>query len=707
MINSLRVRNYRKHQEFETDFDSGLNLLVGDNFAGKSTLLNAIRYALGGARAVPGKAEDLTCWTGAGDLEVRLTFDINGDSYVITRTLRNARLERPGDDKPRATGHAPVTAEVEALLGRTMKDFRAFQVTAQGDAADLLEAGSTVLAGYVATVTGMDVIDRGVLWLATKTTESAGALAVLPDLEEGIGVQEAAVLGLSEELKEAYLTARAAEVAEQVGAEKLREQIETRDELAKAFTAAEQTRAAVDLGRHTVAALEDEIRRTLDAMPGPAPYSSEHVQQQLNSLLGQQAEADEHARSLASLEAVTASAKGTCDTLKAELDALTEQMKKTRAPAAIESQIKGSDQVWADACSELKVATAEAEGAVCPACNRPFEGRDPAVLEKAKEDAATRVGTLSDRRYKLRMELATSRDLAAGVAGKVEALAQWEDYRGACQAKLDQARTEVVAPPDPVVLAYWKDLVVPTAAAERTLAVTAGQLQQREQDLARARKRLAQAEAALIPGPELVEVDNWSSMVSIHQQQQTDRQRRRAEAQQAEALLNHQLTAAKDLLEGMRVNQARRIKIEARHRGLKELTKFLRDNRDRYTESFWSALLEHASLFVAEALPGEGITIGRNAEGDFVYVEAGQEKLVAGNASGYQAAVFSLAVKLALADALGGEFSTLLLDEVTAAARDERSLDLVRALAGQDRQVLLVSHRGADSSVACNIIEVG
>lgn len=48
MIEKLMVRNYRIFDSFELDFNAGMNLLVGDNDAGKSTVLEAINLALTG-----------------------------------------------------------------------------------------------------------------------------------------------------------------------------------------------------------------------------------------------------------------------------------------------------------------------------------------------------------------------------------------------------------------------------------------------------------------------------------------------------------------------------------------------------------------------------------------------------------------------------------------------------------------------------------
>lgn len=48
MIQKIAIRNYRKFREFDLEFSPGMNIVVGDNDTGKSTLIEAINLALSG-----------------------------------------------------------------------------------------------------------------------------------------------------------------------------------------------------------------------------------------------------------------------------------------------------------------------------------------------------------------------------------------------------------------------------------------------------------------------------------------------------------------------------------------------------------------------------------------------------------------------------------------------------------------------------------
>ena len=69
-----------------------------------------------------------------------------------------------------------------------------------------------------------------------------------------------------------------------------------------------------------------------------------------------------------------------------------------------------------------------------------------------------------------------------------------------------------------------------------------------------------------------------------------------------------------------------------------------------------------------------------------------------------QLAILGVAVKLALAAAIGSTFDVLLLDEVSAAASDENALRLTECLAATGQQVFLITHREADAVAAQDVI---
>ena len=132
IVRSLALRNYRSVRKLDLDFpESGLLGIVGDNGAGKSSILEAIAWALYGSQAIkPRKTEGLTT-VGEKGCKVVLEFDQGGSAYVLTRTLKNAKLVL--GSKEIASMTSGVNEHIVDLLNMDYKAFFTSIYTRQGD----------------------------------------------------------------------------------------------------------------------------------------------------------------------------------------------------------------------------------------------------------------------------------------------------------------------------------------------------------------------------------------------------------------------------------------------------------------------------------------------------------------------------------------------------------------------------------------------
>ena len=112
MIKTLQLKNFRQHTDLALSFDQGVTVLRGANEAGKSTVFEAIAYALFGARAT--RNNELTTWgQPEGSHQVLLTFEIGGVEYTIKRNAKSAELNYEGG---RVTGQTDTARFCEQLL---------------------------------------------------------------------------------------------------------------------------------------------------------------------------------------------------------------------------------------------------------------------------------------------------------------------------------------------------------------------------------------------------------------------------------------------------------------------------------------------------------------------------------------------------------------------------------------------------------------
>lgn len=143
---SLSLSGYRQFLEHSTlDVPEGLTGICGPNGVGKSKLIEAIGYALYGARpqVMPSgdKAKDIPSSAGSKAVpEVKLVVDLKGQRYEITRSAhsRKTEIRLDGAADPLATSTTGVTKEVIGLLRLSPDAFVGTFVAKQNEVAGLL-----------------------------------------------------------------------------------------------------------------------------------------------------------------------------------------------------------------------------------------------------------------------------------------------------------------------------------------------------------------------------------------------------------------------------------------------------------------------------------------------------------------------------------------------------------------------------------------
>ncbi|HZY94041.1 MAG TPA: ATPase, T2SS/T4P/T4SS family [Candidatus Bathyarchaeia archaeon] len=150
---SLYAQNFKKLKLGKPlELSEGIILITGLNESGKSTILDAILYALFGRMIRPSQLPSNTeiISYGSGEAQVRLDFEVGNKRYRVVREVHRTRPNRAmlyeisSDGKTRtlAATVKDTTREIEGLLGEiTYNEIVASTVVAQKDLERLINQG--------------------------------------------------------------------------------------------------------------------------------------------------------------------------------------------------------------------------------------------------------------------------------------------------------------------------------------------------------------------------------------------------------------------------------------------------------------------------------------------------------------------------------------------------------------------------------------
>jgi exonuclease SbcC len=198
-INSLHLVNFRQHASSRITFESGLTGIIGANGSGKTTVLEAIGWALYGNPAARGKRESIR-FARAGaraSVRVELDFSLGGHRYRVARGLTSAELYLDGADQPIANSTTGVTDLLQRRLGMTRAEFFNTYFTGQKELNVMAAMKPVERAQFVSRVLGYERL------------RTAQGLA-----RERRNLLRAEVLGLQQAMPDAAGVARAAADAE-------------------------------------------------------------------------------------------------------------------------------------------------------------------------------------------------------------------------------------------------------------------------------------------------------------------------------------------------------------------------------------------------------------------------------------------------------------------------------------------------------------
>lgn len=169
MLQSVELVNFLSHSNTKLSFDRGVTVFVGQNGAGKSSIIDAITFALFGEHIR--KSTKGLLRRGSNQAYVKVNFTIGNRELEAVRKIdakgtSSAQLyeKKNGELTPLAAGERKqfgesMTKEIENLVGLDFEKLKVASIVQQGELQSIIEADPKKFKELVNAIIGIDKLD--------------------------------------------------------------------------------------------------------------------------------------------------------------------------------------------------------------------------------------------------------------------------------------------------------------------------------------------------------------------------------------------------------------------------------------------------------------------------------------------------------------------------------------------------------------------
>src|SRR5438445_811382 len=642
----LRLVNFRQHADTELEFGPGITGIIGPNGSGKTSILEAIAWALYGVQAVRGDKDSIRRLgaKGRAGVEVDLEFRLGAHEYRVKRGLSTAVLHQDG--QVIANSLKAVTDKLERTLGMTHDEFFNTYFTGQKELAVMAALGKTERAAFLSRVLGYERLREA----QERVREVRNGVAALEGLQRETATRRTEEAQLAELARNIRMLER-----------RLTELGDVPESLTRADAAARELHERLEAVERVA-----EEERTLWVR------DRQYAETKRTELLKQYEEVKEQRDQIVKL-----GPQGTCPTCKRPLGP-----EYAGVLALLDAQLEvitGDGKYFRQRLEQL---------AQSPAKLLAAETERDRVLEESRR-ASARAGELRaqvEERDRASAELVGARRRASDLERRLTARPAGYD-----PARHDAVRAEL-AKLEPVAL---------EAAALEERARRAERL---VQDAEHAEHQLSAGERRVRELTDAVRAEGFSD---AEYRQAKDRYDRAVgalrEAELAVVEARGELNRAEDDLAEAKRRVAERAQRErqiaafkARQRLHNEPDRAFSDLRGELNARMRPEIAELASGFLADLTDGRYDELELTEDYTLTILEGGVPKpVISGGEEDIASLVLRLAISQMIAERAGQPLSLLVLDEIFGSLDEARRLHVVgllRRLADRFPQVILITH---------------
>jgi exonuclease SbcC len=703
MLKRIQITNFKCHEALTLDFGLGLIAIRGAVEKGKSSLLQAVAYALFGTKALPYSLEDtVTYGKPVSTLKVVLDFVVDGVDYTISRGKSGAEINYAGGS---VTGQTETASYIGKLLGTDAQAAPKLILANQNEIRGALAAGTKATTELIEKLAEFDQLDNLIDLIQAKlvTGSTAAAEAAVESAQvqmDNLGTMEQPDMAA---LREQELVA---EKLVSLGTQLVATATTEHREATAALANAKEVNADIRRAKSNIEAANERLAKSeaeFKAIKVPKAPAATAIQKQ-------EAIIREGNAALA-LEDVYKAVKpalgleplyeGTFEQLEQEIDSLRKRssewkMERVKLTAAIETtlalKVAGSCTLCGKDVSEVAEVVAK---------NDELEAK-AALLKKEADSLGGKVA----QALKDEAELVTIRSKSKTAVNLANKYAKHLDIDAS------------VTPP----LLKWPG-AVSFEAVEKDVAAALEELAELKQALDAHKTANARKEQALkaveaskqdldhavtsLGGREEIDL---SSLQRVEQEREQAVRERRENLDKARAQLEQRRSHNREAVAKWESYLKLRSQVEGTLSKAKEdlrvlqfnntLLKAVRTARPVIADKLWALVLGAVSKYFSD-MRGNRSLVTKTPDG---FVVDGHN---AATLSGSTLDILGLAVRVALVKTFVPHAPLLVLDEPTAAMDVERTATTLGFLTQTGfKQTIIVSHEEATEAVADHLIQL-
>ena len=710
MLQLLTVKNFRKLTDHSFDFAPGLNVVRGQNEAGKSTMLEAMQYAMFGSKALRAPIAEVVTWgEPESSMKVELVFTLENVQYTIKRTKASAELKYDGGS---VTGQDKVSEFVGDLLGTGTKAATDLMVANQNAIRGAISGGDGKSYELIEKLANLAVLDD-LIELVRESLPTGADVAVKARLAQA----EAALASLGEPPCPTSLASLEAELAstnaaieqEKKAVIALEEAYKPLNEQYGQMLLAQKNYEDVLKQKAALDADAAQIRTSLNAIVIPAAPTDTELEaaaqavQNSKRLDALKAALEKQRQYAASAETAVAGGSGPLNMNIASFETSVGNLRQTINTLTVKVEsIKADIRL-----SESKLVS----GSACGLCGKDVSNI-PEVIEKNAEiqfDIGNNKLALADTERQLdqaRLALDETTEIAGLIKGARDIVSQYGEF-------LELVDNQV----PPTLKSKFADEITGLDTAAATEKLRNLQAQKSLHDSLTARydtlleahdAKLAQALLLTVPAkPDTDAADALASKLAQMSDDHTTAENRVAELRAVANTLINQLGGMRQAV-AVYATQKKSLQdaIDACNKELVDLAfnnalvKKVREVRPMVANNLWNRLLAAVSSYFSQMRGSPSVV----TKGDGGFKVDGKPTA---SFSGSTLDALGLALRLALTKAFAPHVSMLVLDEPMAAMDVDRTLNTLAFISAAGfNQILLVTHEEESTTSAAHVINI-